>query len=304
MQRRMRHPVRFRLLLRILLLGVAFPAVYLGGASAAFYYRERIVNESADLLKLPQFPSPNSSTRLLVFAPHCDDETLGCAGLIQKTLEAGGHVETVVITNGDGYPAAVERQERVVKAGPRDYIRFAALRQDESKSAMRSLGLDRDGTLFLGYPDQGLASLWNTNWNEDKPYSSNFTDCPKSPYADTFNANSLYCGADVLRDMRSTMTSFRPTMIVVSHPAEDHPDHAAAANFVTLALRQLQSDPAESTMGCKRATLSLSRSPRRLACSAGQQSRLSAGSAGRYDGCRYRLVYPPSDYDTGKEEGG
>src|SRR5580700_8463005 len=111
----MRHPLRVRLLLRILLLGVAFPAVYLGGASAAFYYRQRLVNQSVGFLKLPQLQHPDSSTRLMVFAPHCDDETLGCAGLIQQTMAAGGHVETVIITNGDGNPAAVERQERVLK---------------------------------------------------------------------------------------------------------------------------------------------------------------------------------------------
>ena len=239
----MRHPVRVRLLLRILVLGVALPAVYIGGASAAFYYRERLVNESVNVLKLPKLQPPDSLTRLMVFAPHCDDETLGSAGLIQQTLAAGGHVEAVIITNGDGYPAAVERQQRVLKATPKEFIRFAALRQAESVNAMHSLGLDQNRTLFLGYPDQGLSSLWTNNWNEDKPYVSNFTQCDKSPYGDTFNTESTYCGSDLLRDLRAVMTRFRPTIVIASHPAEDHPDHAAAANFITLALQQLQDDP-------------------------------------------------------------
>lgn len=245
MQRRMRHPARSRLLLRFIVLGIAFPAVYLGGASAAFYYRQRLVNESSDLLKLPRLAKPDSGTRLLVFAPHCDDETLGCAGLIQQTLAAGGHVETVIITNGDGYPAAVQRQQRVLRLQPIDYIHFAALRQTESRSAMRYLGVAADNVIFLGYPDQGLASLWNTNWNETRSYQSSFTGRDKSPYPATFNSTSTYCGSDLIRDIRSAMSQFRPTMVVVSHPSEDHPDHAAAANFVALALQQSKADSAD-----------------------------------------------------------
>src|SRR5512136_1478514 len=41
--------------------------------------------------------------RLLVLAPHCDDETLGSGGLIQSALAAGIQVRVVIATNGDGY---------------------------------------------------------------------------------------------------------------------------------------------------------------------------------------------------------
>ena len=39
--------------------------------------------------------------RIIIFAPHPDDEILGCAGLIQKVLKKKGKVWIVYLTNGD-----------------------------------------------------------------------------------------------------------------------------------------------------------------------------------------------------------
>src|ERR687886_586162 len=44
-------------------------------------------------LTVASLVSPN--TRLLVFSPHPDDETLGTGGLIQRVLSAGGTVKVV-----------------------------------------------------------------------------------------------------------------------------------------------------------------------------------------------------------------
>ena len=42
--------------------------------------------------------------RVLVFAPHPDDETLAVGGLIHRLTKEGVPVRIVFITNGDGYP--------------------------------------------------------------------------------------------------------------------------------------------------------------------------------------------------------
>ena len=42
-----------------------------------------------------------SHERLLVIAPHADDETIGCGGLIARTKAAGGQVFVQVLTVGD-----------------------------------------------------------------------------------------------------------------------------------------------------------------------------------------------------------
>lgn len=235
------------MLLRLTLLGLALPCVYFGGGGLAFFYRQRAANAAHDHAPLPPAPAPTQATRLIVFAPHCDDETLGCAGLMQQTLAAGGQVQSVILTNGDGFRTAVERQSRTLRVGPKDYIQFAALRQDESVQALGNLGITRNNVLFLGYPDRGLMALWNANWMPDHPYISSFTSCDRSPYANTYDANARYCGKDVIADIRATLRAFRPTLITVTHPSDDHPDHAAAAAFVTRALQEAQADPRDAS---------------------------------------------------------
>ena len=42
--------------------------------------------------------------RILILAPHPDDECLGTGGLIQQALAKGAKVKVVFITNGDNNP--------------------------------------------------------------------------------------------------------------------------------------------------------------------------------------------------------
>jgi hypothetical protein len=50
----------------------------------------------------------------------------------------------------------------------------------------------------------------------------------------------VYCGQSVLRDVEDEMELFKPTDIYVTHPNDDHPDHAAAGAFVKTALDALR----------------------------------------------------------------
>ena len=240
---RLPSALHLRRILRFALFCIALPCVYFGGACAAFLLRHRAANAATDVTRLPIVIAPDSATRLMVFAPHCDDETLGCAGRIEQTLAAGGAVRVGILTNGDGYPTAAERQMRCLHAGPKEFQQFAALRQGESTHALDALGVPDKEVLFFGYPDQGLLALWNDHWSPEKPYRSSFTACSASPYARTFHTDSRYCGKDLLEDIKASLRAFRPTVVTVTHPAEDHTDHAAASAFVTLALLELQADP-------------------------------------------------------------
>lgn len=242
----MRHPLQPLPILRIALLGLLVPCVYYGAAGAAFYYRHRRAAAVAMPLRILTAPNPTGLTRLLVVAPHCDDETLGCAGLIQQTRSAGGQVRVVILTNGDAFRTAVERQTRSLRIGPQDYIRFASLRQKESRHALESLGVAAQDILFLGYPDRGLLPIWDGFWSRDALYTSQYTHRNRSPYPDTFNARAAYCGADLAADLKQILLAFRPTLITVAHPSEDHADHAAAAAFVTYVLRILSADTRQS----------------------------------------------------------
>ncbi len=233
-----------RVVARLLVISTCMVGVYFFGAGAAFYARMRSLSARESVHSYPMVATPRAE-RVMVFAPHCDDETLGCAGLILQTLRNGGTVRTVMVTNGDGFRTAVEQNSRSLHVGPTDYVRFAGLRQSESMSALSSLGLPKHDTRFFGYPDRGLSDLWNEHWPESDPYRSGYTNCTRSPYEMTYDSRSTYCGADLLADIKTTLRQFRPDLVTVTHPSDDHPDHAAASAFVTRALTELRADPAD-----------------------------------------------------------
>ncbi len=247
-----RLPTRFhsrsslRLLCRYSWLGLALPCVYFGAAGLAFSVRQHQANAARAGLRLPVLPAPTAATRLMVFAPHCDDETLGCAGLMQQTVQAGGKAQVVILTNGDGFRAAVECQTGRLRVEPQDYVRFADLRQQESLRALANLGVTADNVHFLGYPDQGLLALWNDNWTPDHLYTSLTTRCDHAPYAKVFRSQTAYCGQNVLDDIKAALRAFRPTLVTITHPSEDHADHAASAAFVDRALQELREDPQDA----------------------------------------------------------
>src|SRR5271165_6675226 len=80
--------------------------------------------------------------RVAVFAPHPDDESLGCGGLIARLKDEGSLVHVVVMSDGSGSHPNSRRYP-----GPK----LAALRQTEARAAVARLGLDPASELeFLG----------------------------------------------------------------------------------------------------------------------------------------------------------
>jgi LmbE family N-acetylglucosaminyl deacetylase len=98
-------------------------------------------------------------TKLLVLAPHCDDETLGAGGAILAAEHLGMEVRVVIATNGDGYLFATMEEFRQAYPTAEDFIRMGNVRQQESLNALQVLGLQPDQVIFLSYPDRSTASL-------------------------------------------------------------------------------------------------------------------------------------------------
>jgi len=82
----------------------------------------------------------------MVFAPHPDDEALGCGVLILRKRQAGVPVHIVIATDG-----ARSHGEQVIPSE-----RLVTLRRDESIEAARRLGLTEGNLTFLDYPDGAL----------------------------------------------------------------------------------------------------------------------------------------------------
>jgi LmbE family N-acetylglucosaminyl deacetylase len=81
----------------------------------------------------------------IVVAPHPDDESLGCGGLIAEARRHGLRARVVIVSDGAGsHPNS--------KAYPPDLLR--SLREEEAKRAGAELGLAPDDILFLGLPDR------------------------------------------------------------------------------------------------------------------------------------------------------
>jgi len=84
----------------------------------------------------------------LIIAPHPDDETLGCGGLIASAKDAGRDVRVVVLTDGAAsHPGSPTYSWR----------RVAALRREELRKGADALGLHPTDVLSLSLPDGRLS---------------------------------------------------------------------------------------------------------------------------------------------------
>jgi LmbE family N-acetylglucosaminyl deacetylase len=192
----------------------------------------------------PMMTSLQSVQRVLVIAPHPDDETLAAGGLIQAALANGAQVKVVLVTNGDGQFFGPMLVDKKIIPSAADYIDLAVRRQAESLAALMDLGLSPADVIFLGYPDRGIEPMWQANWDQNHPYKAPFTRVLNSPYHQNFRPAALYCGQNLLSDMETIMQDYRPDLIVFSNPADQHADHRAVGYFTLLSINTLQTiDP-------------------------------------------------------------
>ena len=138
--------------------------------------------------------------RVIVFAPHPDDETLCCGGTIAKRISEGYEVYVVVMTDGrysflhvlgiDRNPAPEEVKE---------------IRREEVKRATRILGVPEENLIFLNFVDRTLMD------NED----------------------------EAVRRVVEVLSDKRPVEVYVPYKRDGHPDHRATYRIVKEAIREL-----------------------------------------------------------------
>lgn len=174
--------------------------------------------------------------RLLVVAPHPDDETLGAGGLIQRVRARGGTVQILVITAGDGWVDAVRRDTGIRNPAPAQYVGYGEKRLQEVRAAALELGQSKFRLQILGFPDGGLDGLLGPHWESSEPQRSRTTGASDPPYEEAVDPNVPYAGSDLRRAMEQTLSEFRPTMIALPDPLDRHPDHRAAGLFALVAV--------------------------------------------------------------------
>lgn len=178
--------------------------------------------------------------RVLILAPHPDDETIGCAGIIQKAVKAGAQVEVVYLTNGDSNQLAFIVYEKRLTFRKAEFIHMGQVRRQEAINAMKLLGLDENKLIFLGYPDFGTFSIFTRYWQAQRPYRSILTRVSRVPYKNDLSFGSPYTGESILSDLEKIILGYKPTKIFCSHPADVNVDHKSLYLFLQIALRDLR----------------------------------------------------------------
>ena len=150
----------------------------------------------------------NCDSRLMLIAPHPDDEALACSIMLQRAVDAGASVRVVYATDGDDNPWPQRLLERKWFITSADRARWGKLRQSEALAALQVLGVKADQAVFLGLPDQGLTNLLRTD-----------------------------CRATV-EQLAAIIRDWSPTHLLVPSVADTHPDHSALAVLLRLVLTE------------------------------------------------------------------
>jgi LmbE family N-acetylglucosaminyl deacetylase len=201
---------------------------------AFWIYREYQTLPQYIMPTLPDIEMPKESQTVLIFAPHCDDETIATGGYIKKALNAEANVKVILSTNGDGHYFSTMEEFGKIYPKANNYIESGYDRQNETKAALSLMGLDKSDVIFLGYPDQGTKLMLTKYW--DKPYKSPFTEDIRSPYNNSYHSNQEYTGINLENDIYEIINKYQPNIVIVSNPNDKHPDHAALYEYVYRAI--------------------------------------------------------------------
>ncbi len=95
-------------------------------------------------------------SRLVVLAPHPDDEILACAGLLALHAERGGESLVIAASDGEASHAGCTRSPATPRAIPDGFSNLAQNRREESAEGLKRLALQACATMRLSLPDGGL----------------------------------------------------------------------------------------------------------------------------------------------------
>lgn len=208
-------------------------------ASQNSWQRQEEVESEMKLTAIDNLQPVKSSDRILILAPHPDDESIGCAGVIQEAVRAGADTHILCLTNGDNNEFAFIVYEKRIPILPSTLVRLGQVRRKESISAMKFLGLEEYGLIYLGYPDFGTFQIFKDFWQSNRPYKSFLTRTTSVPYKEDPSFGSSYTGGSILTDLKNAILRYRPNKIFVSHPADLNHDHKALYLFLEVALADI-----------------------------------------------------------------
>ena len=131
--------------------------------------------------------------KVLVLAPHMDDEVIGCGGTLYKHILKGADITVVFLTDGKAGSGTLLNHsvsERRIKE-----LELTEIRKKESKIALKTLGI-KEG-IFLSGEDSNLHSN------------------------------------DIINDeLKMILNKVRPELVYLPFFLEEHPDHRAVSRIL------------------------------------------------------------------------
>jgi LmbE family N-acetylglucosaminyl deacetylase len=183
---------------------------------------------------------------VVVFAPHPDDETLGCAGILAQAVAQRKTAKVVLMTGGDAFPAMASliAKKPVAGLGRDDFMALSRFRQNQARLAITALGLKAEDLILLGYPDSALERLYK--FEGTIAFRQEFTQQRETYgliqpdyHTATHGAAAPYTRTAVLADVVEILRTFQPHQIYVTDAADSHADHSASFRFVQEAAKEV-----------------------------------------------------------------
>ena len=205
-----------------------------------FFYQQK---KKATAVQMPltlsyNFDKPDSTLsggkKILILAPHEDDEALMCSGIIEHSLTRGADITVAVMSNGD-------------KKGPKRGL----TRIRETLKAMEYLGLSSSNIIFLGYGDteKNSNSFMNRLYNAetDTTVVSSYVgtqtySTPEAPeyHYQKYGVHGTYNRATFRQDLEEIIEECRPDYIFVTSLYDTHPDHSILYKFTVESIIRLK----------------------------------------------------------------
>ena len=138
-----------------------------------------------------------SGSCAVVIAPHPDDETFGCGGMIALRRNMGSRVVIIFLSRGE----ASHRSCCDTAVG-----KISTKRREHATDAMSVLGVDATNLYWLGLPDA---------------------------YIPTRNDSQF---ADAVSALSELLVEIKPQIIYVTHPLDGWPDHTGATEITLAAI--------------------------------------------------------------------
>jgi len=158
--------------------------------------------------------------RVMVVAPHPDDELVGAGGTIAKHVAAGHLVHIVMATSGEASASFLGLDPDAARAQ----------REDEARAALGEVGIGADQVVFLRLAEKDLSSRISP------PNGAGRAGRARASASGAVDPVLTGAGA-----LTGALAGFGPDLVYSPSPADGHSVHAAVAGMVATAVRSLTS---------------------------------------------------------------